>query len=1038
MAFSNTLSGRMEELRFPSLRSPDTESPFNSNASSTRDQNPFFSNIHTSSNDARASLQRRFTTDSSKMPVARPFGQQYNSINPTASNPYLYPRLRSADLLSHFYPLRRFELIMETDYNPKQVKNKQMYDDIQSAKRKAEEQLRLLELQERSLQMGANSQDLERISTRLNRISLNGPVSEPTTPPEYAESGFSHRFSRSSRLSVNSVISPPGLSKRMSQSSSQITSPPGNRLSGNGIYSQSQKPSAKSVPGSRRGSDEDEYYPEDLPTTRAAATLNRFSMPVNSSRHPQRLSLSGAAPSSFSPTNTTSFLFDEDDDKHLSLNAIDLKSPVAKAFAQLEGDDTFPTLTSDGLKLSANSAALDLANSRTPDLDWTLGSRYRPAHQSMPHTDSSMYRPVLSNLNISSPPADRPADLTRRKSQRHSLGVTFEDNSPLPSNLTVSRPTSLQTSYSSNDVPTVKKSLTLDSIPTPPKTQAEQQFHNHNVSLGRIPANAMNNRQSREIINGAAKVEDKAISSAPPMSNLHASAAPFSSTYSAASDPNLTNMTSLPAAYPPAQPYVYNMQSYNVNQMNPQAPVGGSAGAYGQNQGVFGMNSGYNAPPPRAGTGRRNHGDEARFNNVPLETYRGSLYELCKDQHGCRYLQRKLEDGDEDHAQAIFVETCPHIIELMTDPFGNYLCQKLFEHCNEEQRTTLINTASPALTTIALNQHGTRALQKMIEFVHTPEQVDTIIQALSGRVVELVQDLNGNHVVQKCLTRLGAERSQFIYDAVGKYCVVVGTHRHGCCVLQRCIDHAQGFQRAQLIARITHCAFDLVQDPFGNYVVQYILDLDEAAFTKPLCESFFGRVPALSKQKFSSNVIEKCLRTADSETKEAMIDEMLRGNELEKMLRDSFANYVVQTAMEFADPPTKIRLVDAIRPILPLIKQTPHGRRIASKILSNDAQVRSNGPLTSNDALLTRSNRRAVQIVGGGFNVRTPNGYDTGDMSTETIPSNGNGYGMMHHMTTNSNDSTVNMYNAPYANELGQNGYTGYINRSGASSNNVL
>ncbi len=85
MAFSNPLSGRMEELRFPSLRSPDSEGPYSPNgASSTRDQNPFFANIHSSSNDARASLQRRFTTDSSKMPMVRPFGQQYTSMTPAA------------------------------------------------------------------------------------------------------------------------------------------------------------------------------------------------------------------------------------------------------------------------------------------------------------------------------------------------------------------------------------------------------------------------------------------------------------------------------------------------------------------------------------------------------------------------------------------------------------------------------------------------------------------------------------------------------------------------------------------------------------------------------------------------------------------------------------------------------------------------------------------------------------------------------------------------------------------------------------------
>jgi hypothetical protein len=161
---------------------------------------------------------------------------------------------------------------MAADYYQQQALNKQMYDEIQDARRKAEDQLRLLDLQERNLQLGGAS-DLEGISTRMNRISLNGPVSEPTTPPEYADSGFSNRFSRSSRLSMNSVISPPGLSlgNRMSQTSSQITSPPANRMSGNGMFSQSQKPSAKSVPGSRRGSDEDEYYPTDMHSTRTTA-----------------------------------------------------------------------------------------------------------------------------------------------------------------------------------------------------------------------------------------------------------------------------------------------------------------------------------------------------------------------------------------------------------------------------------------------------------------------------------------------------------------------------------------------------------------------------------------------------------------------------------------------------------------------------------------------------------------------------------------------------------------------------------------------
>jgi len=49
----------------------------------------------------------------------------------------------------------------------------------------------------------------------------------------------------------------------------------------------------------------------------------------------------------------------------------------------------------------------------------------------------------------------------------------------------------------------------------------------------------------------------------------------------------------------------------------------------------------------------------------------------------------------------------------------------------------------------------------------------------------------------------------------------------------------------------------LVQDAFGNYVVQYILDLNVPLYSTPLIRQFIGHVYYLSLQKFSSNVIEK-------------------------------------------------------------------------------------------------------------------------------------------------------------------------------------
>ncbi|KZT58397.1 ARM repeat-containing protein [Calocera cornea HHB12733] len=337
-----------------------------------------------------------------------------------------------------------------------------------------------------------------------------------------------------------------------------------------------------------------------------------------------------------------------------------------------------------------------------------------------------------------------------------------------------------------------------------------------------------------------------------------------------------------------------------------------------------------------------------RFAGTRLEDLVGEIPSLCKDQHGCRYLQKKLEEGIPEHRDMIFRETFGHFADLMTDPFGNYLCQKLLEFATDEQRNLICESVALDLVGISLNMHGTRAVQKMIDYLSTPRQVrasnaricastnssqiHAIIIALSMNVVTLIKDLNGNHVIQKCLNRLVPEDNQFIYNAVAAHCVEVATHRHGCCVLQRCIDHASEAQRMQLVNEITYNALTLVQDPYGNYVVQYILDLNDNRFSDGVIRQFIGNVIPLSMQKFSSNVIEKCIRVAEPTTRKMLVEEFLNRAKLEKLLRDSFGNYCVQTALDYAEPPQRMALVEGIRPILPLIRNTPYGKRIQSKL----------------------------------------------------------------------------------------------------------
>ena len=81
-----------------------------------------------------------------------------------------------------------------------------------------------------------------------------------------------------------------------------------------------------------------------------------------------------------------------------------------------------------------------------------------------------------------------------------------------------------------------------------------------------------------------------------------------------------------------------------------------------------------------------------------------------------------------------------------------------------------------------------------------------------------------------------------------------------------------------------------LQDPFGNYVVQYVLDLGQGDATGRIMKELEGHYPELSQQKFSSNVVEKCLKLSGpqlADARERVIREILTSNMLPRLLQVS-------------------------------------------------------------------------------------------------------------------------------------------------------
>ncbi|XP_030524202.1 pumilio homolog 12-like isoform X2 [Rhodamnia argentea] len=308
----------------------------------------------------------------------------------------------------------------------------------------------------------------------------------------------------------------------------------------------------------------------------------------------------------------------------------------------------------------------------------------------------------------------------------------------------------------------------------------------------------------------------------------------------------------------------------------------------------------------------------------------GRIPLMARDQHGCRLLQKKITEGPQEAVDKIFYEVIDCIVELMTDPFGNYLVQKLLEVCREDQRTRMLQeiTRKPGdLVRISCDMHGTRAVQKVIETLRTPEHISIVVNSLKPCIVTLMKNMNGNHVAQRCLQFLMPAYTQFLFEAAAANCVELATDRHGCCVLQKCLSRSVGEHRKHLISEIVPNSLILSQDQFGNYVVQYIFELQVSQVVKIL-DQLEGRFGDLSMQKYSSNVVEKCLTHSTWEGLRRVIQELIDDPRLDQIMQDAYGNYVIQAALNISEGALEDALVEAIRPHIPVLRTSPYGKKV--------------------------------------------------------------------------------------------------------------
>ncbi|XP_051954767.1 pumilio homolog 2-like isoform X4 [Xyrauchen texanus] len=327
-----------------------------------------------------------------------------------------------------------------------------------------------------------------------------------------------------------------------------------------------------------------------------------------------------------------------------------------------------------------------------------------------------------------------------------------------------------------------------------------------------------------------------------------------------------------------------------------------------------------------------------RFPNLQLRDLPGHMVEFSQDQHGSRFIQQKLERATPAERQMVFGEILQAAYQLMTDVFGNYVIQKFFEFGSIDQKLALASRIRGHVLPLALQMYGCRVIQKALESISSDQQViSDIVRELDGHVLKCVKDQNGNHVVQKCIECVQPQALQFIIDAFQGQVFVLSTHPYGCRVIQRILEHCTQEQTLPILEELHQHSEQLGQDQYGNYVIQHVLEHGRPEDKSKIVAEVRGKVLALSQHKFASNVVEKCVIHSCRAERALLIDEVCCQKDgphsaLYTMMKDQYANYVVQRMIDMSEPAQRKIIMHKIRPHIATLRKYTYGKHILAKL----------------------------------------------------------------------------------------------------------
>ena len=288
-----------------------------------------------------------------------------------------------------------------------------------------------------------------------------------------------------------------------------------------------------------------------------------------------------------------------------------------------------------------------------------------------------------------------------------------------------------------------------------------------------------------------------------------------------------------------------------------------------------------------------------------------SLYNYIITQKGSRDAQTIIKKVNENEVELLISKLKNYISDITIDKYGNYFSQKLIQICLPSQRIQLLDSMKNRFVEIANNSYGTHPLQSLIEIINMPQEKQMILHYILGNERLLALDSKGTHVLQKFISCTKDEERKELNTNLINLIDKLIIDPFGVCVLIQLIKHTNDKSISQKIANYITKGDPLsfIQHPYANYAVQILISSNDLSYCDVIIDTIVVNYLSLSMQKYSSNVVENCIKFGKEATVKKIYKSIMENEKLESLLNNNYGNFVLEKLISRLSKEEKMAII---------------------------------------------------------------------------------------------------------------------------------